>query len=270
MSKNFEKTQNTKGITIVIPKYAPSTPPKNYMKKKAISIFGCIKYSYGFKCPELIRARISTKGDIYVVPYPITEIGSRDFHLSHHSSGDFHWTDDGNHIQPIYREKDFPAASSLLYRQAVLALSEKETEQANRYIEKYISDLSINGISEATISSNLGAIYAEAGILDKAEVYYRKALTLQYNADRLGTLAYFLIDNDRNISEGLELIDEALKLSPGDCRYLHTKGWGLYKQGKHQEAVDILRQSWSLRMKNAVYSYTAWLHLEAAKKAVAG
>ena len=80
------------------------------MKKKAISIFGCIKYSYGFKCPELIRARISTKGDIYVVPYPITEIGSRDFHLSHHSSGDFHWTDDGNHIQPIYREKDFPAA----------------------------------------------------------------------------------------------------------------------------------------------------------------
>ena len=184
----------------------------------------------------------------------------------------YHITGQYRKEKKLYRraEQDFPDASLLFYRQAVLALSEKETEQANRYIEKYISDLSINGISEATISSNLGAIYAEAGILDKAEVYYRKALTLQYNADRLGTLAYFLIDNDRNISEGLELIDEALKLSPGDCRYLHTKGWGLYKQGKHQEAVDILQQSWSLRMKNAVYSYTAWQHLEAAKKAVAG
>jgi TolB-like protein len=172
----------------------------------------------------------------------------------------------------LYRraEKDFPAASSLLYRQAVLALSEKETEQANRYIKKYISDLSINGTSEATITSNLGEIYAEAGILDKAEVYYREALALQYNADRLNTLAYFLIDNDRNIIVGLGLIDEALKLSPGDYRLLHTKGWGLYKQGKYQAALDILQQSWSLRMKNAVYYHTAWLHLLAAKKAVAG
>jgi hypothetical protein len=51
---------------------------------------------------------------------------------------------------------------------------------------------------------------------------------------------------------------------------LHTKGWGLYKQGKYQEALEILQKSWDLRMKNAIYDHEAFLHLEAAKKAVAG
>ncbi|MBA7690465.1 hypothetical protein ES703_98992 [subsurface metagenome] len=110
MNEKLEKTRNPEEVIIVTPKYAPSTPPKNYKKKKAISIFCCIKYSYGFKCPELLRARITTKGDVYIVPYPITETGSKDLHLSHHSSGEFHWTDDVNHVQPIYGEDDFPTA----------------------------------------------------------------------------------------------------------------------------------------------------------------
>ena len=113
MNDKPEKTQGIGEVITVIPKYAPNTPPKNYKKKKAISIFCCIKYSHGFKCPELIRARITTKGDVYIVPYPITETGFKDLHLSHHSSGEFHWTDDGKHVQPVYGEKDFPAALKL-------------------------------------------------------------------------------------------------------------------------------------------------------------
>ena len=53
----------------------------------------------------------------------------------------------------------------------------------------------------------------------------------------LNNLAYFLIDKDRNINEGLELVDKALKLSPDNYNYLHTKGWGLYKQGKYQGSI---------------------------------
>ena len=87
---------------------------------------------------------------------------------------------------------------------------------------------------------------------------------------RKNTLAYFLIDKDRNIIEGLELVDDALKQSPDNYNYLHTKGWGLFKQGKYQEAKDILQKSWDLRRGKAVYNHEAFLHLEAAKKAVAG
>jgi tetratricopeptide (TPR) repeat protein len=64
----------------------------------------------------------------------------------------------------------------------------------------------------------------------------------------------------------MELIEKALKLSPENYNYLHTEGWGLYKQGKYQEALELLQKSWDLR---PIYRHRIFLHLEAAKKAVA-
>jgi len=113
-------------------------------------------------------------------------------------------------------------------------------------------------------------IYSEAGNLDKAEDYYKESLLVeQKRPDRLNTLAYFLIDKERNIKEGIELVDKALEINPDYYRYLYTKGWGLYKLGEYQEALDLLQKSWDLRLKNAIYNHEAFLHLEAAKKAVA-
>jgi hypothetical protein len=43
----------------------------------------------------------------------------------------------------------------------------------------------------------------------------------------LNNLAYFLIDKDLNINEGIELVDNALELSADHYSFLHTKGWGL-------------------------------------------
>jgi tetratricopeptide (TPR) repeat protein len=62
-------------------------------------------------------------------------------------------------------------------------------------------------------------------------------------------------------------IDKALELSPYNYLYLDTKGWGLYKQGKYQEALAFLQKSWDLK---PIYDHDVNLHLEAAKKAVAG
>ena len=167
--------------------------------------------------------------------------------------------------------KDFPDDPDLMYRQAVLALSVGKTKDANNFIENYLSVLKTNLASEADISSSIGDIYWDAGILDKAEENFRKALSLEpENPDRLNYLAYFLIDKNRNINEGLEFADKLVKLNPENYSYLHTKGWGLFKQGKYQEAKDILQKSWDLRMENAVYDHAAFLHLEEAKKTVAG
>jgi len=114
-------------------------------------------------------------------------------------------------------------------------------------------------------------MYNEADLLNEAEAYYRKALSIDpKNPARINNLAYFLIDNDRGLNEGLELTDTLLKLSPDNHSYLNSKGWGLYKQGKYKEALEILKKSWDLRMKNAIYNHEAFLHLEAAKKAVEG
>jgi Tfp pilus assembly protein PilF len=108
-------------------------------------------------------------------------------------------------------------------------------------------------------------------MLDKAEELYRKELSFQSeNPVYINNLAYFVINTDRNIKEGMDLIDQALELKPENYNYLHTKGWGLYKQGKYQEALEILQKSWDLRKEKAIYNHDAFLHLEAAKKAVAG
>jgi tetratricopeptide (TPR) repeat protein len=184
----------------------------------------------------------------------------------------YHKTGQYKKEKQLYKkaEQDFPDNSLLIYRQAVLALSEGNTKDANYYIEKYKSNCKENSATETTITSSLAGIYTEAENLDKAEEYYHQALSLEAdNQVRINDLAYFLVDKDRDVSEGLKLVDKALELSPDNYNYLHTKGWGLYKQGIYQEALEILQKSWDLRIEQAVYNHDAYLHLEEAKKAVA-
>ena len=166
-------------------------------------------------------------------------------------------------------EQDFPGSPSLLYRQAVLALTAENANEANRYIENYISIQEERSISEAGILINLGNIYSDAGINDKAEEYYRKALSLEpENHQVLNYLAYFLYQNNMNIDEGIQLIDKAMELNPDHYLYLATKGELLYKQGKYKEALTYLEKSWDLMPRN--YDHDIYLHIEAVKKALAG
>jgi len=193
------------------------------------------------------------------------------YHLlgyAYHKSGDY------NKEKELYKkaEQDFPDDPALIQNQAILSFTEGNTIEANKYIEKYKTIQKIYSTNERVIAVNLDRIYSEAEILDEAEEYYRKALSLppfDGQPSSKNTLAYFLIDKNRNINEGLELVDDALKQRPDRYDYLHTKGWGLYKQGKYQEALEILHKSWDLRREQAIYDHEVFLHLEAAKKAIA-
>jgi tetratricopeptide (TPR) repeat protein len=185
----------------------------------------------------------------------------------------YHKTGQYKKEKKLYKkaEQDFPDNRYLTYRQAILALTEKDTITANRFIEKFKSMLKDNSVSEAVIAASLGDLYAEAGIFDKAEEYYRKPREIAPQDVRWqGVLATFLINNDRNINEGMELVDKALTSSPDNFNFLHIKGLGLYKQGKYQEALEVLQKSWDLRTKNAYYDHEAFLHLQEAKKAMEG
>ncbi len=164
-------------------------------------------------------------------------------------------------------ESDFPDDPALIERQAILALSKGKVNAANEYIDKYKSIRRNKMASEAVIATSLAEILSEAGIPDKAEEYHRQALLAEpENPIRMNNLARFLIDKDRNINEGLELIEKALEINPDNYEYLDTKAWGLYKQGNYMEAFELLEKSWELK---PVYNHEIYLHLEAAKKAVA-
>ena len=182
----------------------------------------------------------------------------------------YHETGQYEKEKELYKkaEQDFPNDLIIAQRQAILALTEGDSASANHYIEKYISIRQENPATEAMIANALAGIYLRANILDKAEEYYRKALSLEpERTNRVNNLAWFLIDNNRNVTEGLQLVEKALKLSPDNHYYLDCKSWGLYKEGRYQKALDILQKSWELRPS---YRHAVYLHLEAVKKAAAG
>jgi Tfp pilus assembly protein PilF/TolB-like protein len=184
---------------------------------------------------------------------------------------EYHYAGQYRKEKKLYREaeKYFPDEPQIIYRQAILAVAQNDLKNADYYIEKYKSSLKEEeSLSKVEIPFLMAIIYSEGNSLDKAEEYYRQALSLEPdNPTILNYLAWFLIDKDRNISEGMGMIDKALKLSTDDYSFLDTKGWGLYKQGKYKEALEILEKSDSLK---PGYDHELYLHLEEAKKAVAG
>jgi tetratricopeptide (TPR) repeat protein len=168
-------------------------------------------------------------------------------------------------------EEDFSGDISLIRNQFVLSKSTGDTIEANNYAEKALAFFKSNSVKDAEIAVIQAGALVDAGSFDEAEVYYRKALSLEPESPaRMNLLAHFLIDEDRNITEGLELVEKAIQINPDHYSNLHTKGLGLYKQGKYREALDLLQRSWDRRREVAVYNHEAFLHLEAAKKAVEG
>jgi tetratricopeptide (TPR) repeat protein len=221
-------------------------------------------YQYNEAIPEYKKSiKISNKMGLK----PMWDYNYIDLGLSYHETGQYK---EEKRLKKK-AEHDFPDDPDLIYRQTVLALPMKKANTADKYFKRYLSILKENPSSEADIAMNLGWIYSDAGTLDEVEKYLRQAFSLEpEKPDRLNSLAWFLIDRDRNVNGGLALVDKALASSPDDYNYLHTKGWGLYKQGKYQEALNILQKSWDLRMQIAIWDREAFLHLEAAKKAVTG
>ncbi len=162
-------------------------------------------------------------------------------------------------------EQDFPDNPDIIDGQSILSFTEGDTVAGNRYLEKSISIRKDNSESAANIATSVASIFSLAGILDKAEENFRQALSFEPdNTLRINDLAYFLIDNDRNIDEGLELTTKALELSPDNVVSLDYKGWGLYKKGRYEEALKALEKGWNLR-----HRYSIYFHIDEVKKAIA-
>jgi tetratricopeptide (TPR) repeat protein/AraC-like DNA-binding protein len=185
--------------------------------------------------------------------------------ISYHKTGQF------KKEKKLYRkaEEDFPGDPGLMDQQAWLELSLGNYDEANQYIDRWMSIRREEGWTEAHIASYMAYIYSMADMPDKEEQCLRNALYLEPGKiSKLNNLAYFLIDKERNIDEGVELVKNALQLAPDNFNSLHILGYALYKQGKYPDAVDLMQKSWTLRMAKSIYNHRAFLQLEEAKKAL--
>lgn len=59
----------------------------------------------------------------------------------------------------------------------------------------------------------------------------------------LNYYGYLLIDYDLNVARGIELVELALKQEPSNLYYIDSLAWGFYKQGKCEQAWDIMLQT---------------------------
>jgi len=140
-------------------------------------------------------------------------------------------------------QRIFPESGYILFRQAVCALSIGDTSKANEYIVRWRSINKGVGNSESIIEKWLGQIYEQANIINQAEVHYRKAYELEsQNTDCILWLAQFLINNNINVDEGMELVQKGLEIQQDNSLLLWCKGLGYYKQGRYEEAVQLLRK----------------------------
>jgi len=188
----------------------------------------------------------------------------------------YHWLGIAYHkIDEHKKEKEvyelglsiFPDHTRITQCQAICALSQGNTDEADHLITKYkLIRKNKNLWPESRTLSGVGYIYTEANLFNEAEISYTQGLTLDPgNPSRMYDLAWFLIDHDINVDEGLDLIQNALELRPDNWYYLDTKGWGLYKQGKVEEALKILNDSWNLRPS---YRHRGYLHIQEVEKAL--
>ena len=161
----------------------------------------------------------------------------------------------------------FPDYARIIQLQAICALSQGDTDKAKNFQNRFISIRKNKDLwPESRILSSVGTIYSEAKLFDKAEIYYRRALESDpRNPARLNDLAWLLIKNDMNVNEGLDLIQIALEFEPDNWYYLDTRGWGLYKQGRYEEALNVLTGAWEIKPR---YFQEGYEHIQEVKEAL--
>jgi len=159
-----------------------------------------------------------------------------------------------------------PDHPEIIFRQAICALSQGNTIEANKLIGKHRSIREEQGESISALTS-AGKIYEKADYLDKAENSFRHAFEIYpENAEVMNHLALFLIKHDIDVNEGMELIARALEILPDNWNFLYTHGLGLYKQGKLTEAKEVLDRSWEIRH---YYNHDHYLLIQEIEQALA-
>jgi len=101
--------------------------------------------------------------------------------------------------------------------------------------------LSKTNEDKENIEFRRGAMYERQKKYEASEAAFRKVLELNPdNAGAANYLGYMLADRNVRLDEAYQLIKKALDAEPDNGAYLDSMGWVLFRQGKLDEAQDIL------------------------------
>ncbi len=98
-----------------------------------------------------------------------------------------------------------------------------------------------------------GTSYERLKKWPEAEADLKRAMRLSPEQPLvLNYLGYSWIDQDRNLREGLKLIEKAVALKPDDGYIVDSLGWAHYRLGNYDEAVRFLERAVELRPEDPV------------------
>lgn len=230
-----------------------------YWHARGFAHFKLFEYEEAVKSWEQIFKIHEKWGTDYQNPYTYFMLGNAYHKLNEHEKEE---------KILLLGNRVFPNAILIQQHQAICAFSRGDKEKAEDILTEYKSiRQNVLHCTEAMISSGVGTIYSSSGLMEEAEAYYREAIQLEPdNLYWANEFAWFLIDNDINVQEGLDMLDGILASYPEYWPSLDAKGWGLYKQGKHEEALKLLKDSWHLK---PAYVHNGFLHIQEIEQAIA-
>ncbi|HEY3131545.1 MAG TPA: TonB family protein [Acidobacteriota bacterium] len=89
----------------------------------------------------------------------------------------------------------------------------------------------------------LGSLLEKMHRPSEAETFYLKALEVQPDDPVvLNNVSYFFFDQNKNLDQGMRLIQKALKQQPTNAHYLDTAGYGYFKLSSMKQNVTLQRQ----------------------------
>ncbi len=108
------------------------------------------------------------------------------------------------------------------------------------------------------IKYELAMLYERQNRLADLERMLRQVIALDPDhAHAYNALGYTLADHNQRLPEALDLITQALELSPNDPFILDSMGWVKYRMGDSTAAADYLRRAYSVRPEADIAAHLA-------------
>lgn len=138
-----------------------------------------------------------------------------------------------------------PAVEAYLQVLSVVS-SENRHELSAEYAQRALNDtrLNLNSLEEAQLWQIRADALAFLKRYDEAEKCYDEVLKRTPNNHvALNNYAYLLAEANTRLDEAEAMANRALAAEPNSPIYLDTLGWIYYRQGRYQQAVQLLEQA---------------------------
>lgn len=115
-------------------------------------------------------------------------------------------------------------------------------------LDKAIADKQPDEPKDADLLYELSTLYEKTKNYDKMEALLREAIALQPNsAVAYNALGYSLADRGLRLEEAKALIEQALKITPGDPYIIDSLAWALYRIGRMDESLKTFQIAYKIR-----------------------